>query len=249
MLVRDDDLRHADRLAVLVAHRHLALGVGAEQRRAALLRVPRHGEIVQDLVRVVDRRRHQLRRLAAGVAEHDALVAGALVLVAGCSASTPCAMSADCGCSRTSISALLPVEALLLVADVADRHARDVRDPVLGDGLGAARLAGDHDAVGGGQRLAGDADRPGIDAGLRPLAIEQVDDLVGDAVADLVGMALGDRLAGEEKGFACHPGPRTLLCDCVKAPGLSQALGTGSRPSAAHPSATADFSSAMQSME
>jgi hypothetical protein len=37
----------------------------------------------EDLVRIVDRRRHQLRRLAAGIAEHDALVAGALVLVAG----------------------------------------------------------------------------------------------------------------------------------------------------------------------
>ena len=33
----------------------------------------------EDLVRVVDRRRHQVRRLAAGVAEHDALVAGTLV--------------------------------------------------------------------------------------------------------------------------------------------------------------------------
>ena len=30
MLVRDDDLRRLDRLAVLIAHRHLALGVRAE---------------------------------------------------------------------------------------------------------------------------------------------------------------------------------------------------------------------------
>ena len=61
VLVRDDDLRDADRLAVLVAHRHLALGVGTEQRRGALLGVPRLRQIVQDLVRVVDRRRHRAR--------------------------------------------------------------------------------------------------------------------------------------------------------------------------------------------
>ena len=35
MLVRDDDLRRLDRLAVLVAHRHLALGVGPERLLAA----------------------------------------------------------------------------------------------------------------------------------------------------------------------------------------------------------------------
>ena len=37
---------------------------------------------MQDLVAVIERRRHQLGRLVAGEAEHDALVAGALVLVA-----------------------------------------------------------------------------------------------------------------------------------------------------------------------
>ncbi len=106
--------------------------------------------------------------------------------------------------------ALVPVEAFLLVADVADGLAGDVCDPVLGDRVGPARLARDDDAVGGSQRLAGGADGPRIDAGLRPLAIEQIDDLVGDAVAHLVGMAFGDRLAGEEKGFARHSGPRAF---------------------------------------
>ena len=92
---------------------------------------------------------------------------------------------------------LLPVEAVLLVADVLDRHARDMGDPVLGDVARAARLAGDHDAIGGGERLAGGADFPGVEAGGGAFAEEEVDDLVGNAVADLVGMALGDGLAGE----------------------------------------------------
>src|SRR5262249_22321919 len=81
MLVRDDDLPDADRLAVLVAHGDLALGVGAELGSIALLALARGGEVLQDLVAVVDRRRHQHGRLAAGVAEHDALVARTFLLV------------------------------------------------------------------------------------------------------------------------------------------------------------------------
>ena len=80
MLVRDDDLGDAGRLAVLVAHGHLALGVGPEH--GLLAGVPRLRDQAQDLVAVVDRRRHQLGRVLAGVAEHDALVAGAFILVA-----------------------------------------------------------------------------------------------------------------------------------------------------------------------
>ena len=81
MLVRNHDLRRLDRLAVFVAHRHLALGVGAERLFAP--RMARFGEIAKDLVRVLDRRRHEFRGLAAGVAEHDALIARAFILVAG----------------------------------------------------------------------------------------------------------------------------------------------------------------------
>ena len=81
MLGRDDDRGRPHRLAVDILQRHLALGIGPEQRRRA--GVARLGQRAQDRVRVIDRRRHQLGRLAAGIAEHHALVAGALVLVAG----------------------------------------------------------------------------------------------------------------------------------------------------------------------
>ena len=81
VLGRDDDRRRPDRLAVVVGDGHLALGVGAELRAPRRTSAPRSSGL-QDAVRVVDRRRHQFRRLAAGIAEHDALVAGALVLVA-----------------------------------------------------------------------------------------------------------------------------------------------------------------------
>ena len=68
----------------------------------------------------------------------------------------------------------------------------------LSSDFGHAHLAGDDDAVGGGQRLAGDAHVPGVHAGLLGLAVDQIDDLVGDAVADLVGMAFGNGFGGEE---------------------------------------------------
>ena len=73
----------ADRLAVVVADGDLALGVRAELAGARRRLARASASSLEDLVGVVDRRRHQFRRLAAGIAEHDALVARALVLVAG----------------------------------------------------------------------------------------------------------------------------------------------------------------------
>src|SRR3546814_17819230 len=58
-----------------------ALGVGAGAGFAAGMARVRQG--AQDGVGIVDRRRHQGLCFAAGKAEHDALVARALVLVAG----------------------------------------------------------------------------------------------------------------------------------------------------------------------
>ena len=92
------------------------------------------------------------------------------------------------------MSAVLPVETFLLVADVLDRRAHHAFDLVVGDGFRTAGLAGDHHLVGGGERFAGGADRPGIDARLRAFAEKQIDDLVGNPVADLVRMTFGNRL-------------------------------------------------------
>ena len=151
---------------------------------------------VQDLVRVIDRRRHQFRRLAAGVAEHDALVARALVLVAA-RRRRPARCRRTAACSSTSTSAFAPVEAVLLVADVLDRRARRLVDrpwsPRSGPRTSPAmttRLV--VASVSQATRML-----IGIEPGLRAFAEEQIDDLVGNAVADLVGMAFGNRFAGE----------------------------------------------------
>ena len=66
--------RHA-----VVADGHLGLAVRPEVRQLAAL--AHLGEPLRQPVRQPDRHRHQLGRLADGVAEHDALVARALLVV------------------------------------------------------------------------------------------------------------------------------------------------------------------------
>ena len=226
MLRRQHDLRHLGRLAVGVAHRHLALGVGPQPGGLALALVAGGSQELQDLVAVVDRRRHQVGCLAAGIAEHDALVARAFLAL-------PVRRVVDAlrDVGRLAVqehvdACLLPMEAVLLVADGADRLARrrlELRRVDDGELLGVLQdvavlvlleqrlrhpyLAGDHHAVGGGQRLAGAAHVPGVHARLLRLPVDQIDDLVGDAVADLVGMAFGNGFAGEEVVRARHGCP------------------------------------------
>src|SRR4029078_11099211 len=79
VLGRYHDRVGAHRLAVLISERDLAFGVRA--RRGLPAGVPRLGHLMQDAVGVINRRRHQGLGLAAGIAEHDALVAGALFLL------------------------------------------------------------------------------------------------------------------------------------------------------------------------
>ena len=106
-------------------------------------------------MRIVDRRRHQLGRFAAGIAEHNALVAGALVLVAG--GIDARAMSTRLGMQQHLDIGVLPMKAILLVADRLDRLARRVFDRRERNRR-AADFAGDHHAIGRRQGLAGDAD-------------------------------------------------------------------------------------------
>jgi hypothetical protein len=136
-------------------------------------------------------RRHQLGRLIAGVAEHQALVAGAgvEVVVGGV------------------VHALGDVVALLVVGD--EHRAALVVDAVLGvvvaDALdGVARdldvvdvgirrdLAGENHQTGVAQRLGGHA-------AARVLLEDRVQDGVRDLVGHLVGVSFRDRFGREEK--------------------------------------------------
>lgn len=138
---------------------------------------------------IIDRSRHQVRRFTAGIAEHNALVTcafaafmvGGLVDALGDMSRLGMQENVDLGG--------LPMEAVLFIADVADCLAR--RSLELGRvddliavlvGLHQARrqanLTGDDNTIGGRQRLAGDAHRPGIHPGPCRFTIDQIDDFV-----------------------------------------------------------------------
>jgi hypothetical protein len=109
----------------------------------------------------------------------------------------------------------LPVEAVLLIADGADGaagsrpEARRIDDRIallvlLEQGIRHADLTGDDHAVGGGEGFAGHAHRPRIDAGLAGFLVNQINDLIRNAVTDLVRMTFGYRFAGEQESRALH---------------------------------------------
>jgi hypothetical protein len=191
VLGRDDDVGDGDRLAVLVDHRDLRLGVGPQPRRLALL--ADLGQLAAEAVREHDGRGHQLRRLVAGIAEHQALVAGALLggLLAG-------------GLAR--VHALGDVGRLLRHQHVHE-HLVGMEHVVVVDVADAAnRLAGDlHEVEPGlGRDLAADDDDVRLDEGLARDAAELVlseagvEDGVRNRVGDLVGMSLADRFRRED---------------------------------------------------
>ena len=213
MLVREHHRGHAHRLAVLVAHRELRLGVGAKLRRGAGL--ARLGQALEHRVRVEDRRRHHLGRLVGGVAEHDALIARPLVAALAGHALR------DMGrllVQQVGDLAGFPVELVLLVADILDAGASDVGDAlhvlvqlVL---IGQADLAPDHHAIGGGEGLAGDARQ-------RVLGKKRVEHGIGDPVADLIRVALGHGFRSESVILSGH------ICSIGYQPSRQEAVVTG----------------------
>ncbi len=208
VLVRDHDLSDADGLAAFVTHGHLALAVGAELGGLALPALARLCQILENLVGVIDRRRHQGRRFAGGITEHDALVACTfLAVAAGIDALRDVG---GLGMQQDLDDRFLPVEAVLFVANVTDRGAGNLGDVLIRDRAGPARFARDDDMVRRRQRFAGGANVPRIDPRLRPLPIEEVDDLIRDTVTDFVGMAFGNGFAREQVRLARQGGPPEL---------------------------------------
>ena len=114
-----------NRLAVLVVEGDLGLAVGAEVRDGPGL--ADLGEALGHAVGDVDRHRHEDVGLVAGVAEHHALIAGTLLVVArplrrrhplrtSSDSSTPWAMSGDCSSIDTMTPQVLPSKPKLSVS-------------------------------------------------------------------------------------------------------------------------------------
>ena len=222
VLRRHDDRGRAHRLAVDVLQRDLALRVRLEQR--LLAGVSCVGHRLQDIVRILEWRRHQLRGLVRCIAEHDALVARALVLVAG----RVDALRDVGGLAVQEHHALrfLPVKSFLRIADLFHGLARERLDELLVDlaGLAHDRLrarfvlrhayfAGDDDRVRRHERFARDLRH-------RVRAEKSIDDRIGNPVAHFVGMPLRYGLACEQIIPAHY---RTLPSMAWAAPGASSA--------------------------
>ena len=186
MLGGNHDRRGPHRLAAFIFKGYLALGVGASSGCLPAWRASAMS--CRILMRKVDRRRHENIGLAAGITEHYALIAGPFVLVAG-------GIDTHRDVGRLVMNqdidlGVLPMEPVLLVADLANAATSRLFEHLMGHMIRSAHLAGEHHLVGRGQRF----DRnPRIRVGGQI----SVDDGIGNAVAHLVGMTLRHGLAGE----------------------------------------------------
>ncbi len=187
----------ADHLAAFVAAGHLGLGVRAQPwQQAGLARL---GLALDQAVGEADRRRHQHVGLVAGVAEHQALVAGALVFRLG------------------------PVDALVDVHRLLADDVQHAAGGAIEADVGAVVADVDDDLAhqlfqvdpGGGGDFTGDDRHAGLDQGFAchasvlVLGDDGVQHRVGDLVRDLVRMAFGHGLGGENGIFA-HQSVPTL---------------------------------------
>jgi hypothetical protein len=83
------------------------------------------------------------------------------------------------------------MEPILLITNVADRHASEMGQQLVRHRLGSSSLAGEYHAVCRDQSLA-------RHTGVRIGGEERVQYRIAQAIGDLVGMTLGDRLGGEQ---------------------------------------------------
>ena len=195
VLRRDDDRVHAQRTVrlLVVLDRHLRLRIGTQVGHHLALAAD-DGQLLEDHVREDERRGHELARLVAGVTEHDALVAGPLLLLGF-------ANDALVDVGRLLVdgrddAARVAVEAVVApgVADAVDDAARHVLH--IDIGLRAHLAGNDHEAR-RAEGFAGDL-RVGI------VAEEFVENGVGNLIRDLIGVSLGHRFRCKQKAH-CYP--------------------------------------------
>ena len=187
MLGGEHDGIDCDRSVVLVAQRDLALGIGAQPGEFAGL--AHLGLTLDEPMREGDGGGHQHIGLVGGEAEHQTLVAGALL-------ARVFAIDTLCNVDRLLADDIEhaaggAIEAHVggVVADVEHglaHHGLDI-DPHVG-----RDFAGDDDDTRLDQGLTGHA-------GAFVLSEDRIEDGIGDLVGDLVRVAFRDGLGGEEK--------------------------------------------------
>ncbi len=185
MLRRQHDGLEAHRLVILIAQGDLALGIRAQPVELALL--AHIGLLLHQAVRQGDGSRHQHVGFVGGIAEHQALVAGALLAL------------------------VLAVDALgdvrrLFADDVDDAAARAIETHVRGVVTDVQHNLADerldvHPGIGG--HFTGDHDDTRLDEGLagntaaRVVLQDCIQHRIGNLVRDLVRVTFRDRLGGK----------------------------------------------------
>ena len=137
----------------------------------------------------MDRCRHENIGLTARIAEHQALIARTLILVAR--SINALGNIHRLGMNVTINFGILPVETVLLVTDRLDGSAGNFFHTRGVNILGATDFAGHHDPIGGGQ---------GLDShtALGVTRQECIDNGIGNPIANLVGMSLRHGLTGKK---------------------------------------------------
>ena len=164
-----------------ILDRDLCLAVGAD----AVDGVGHAGQCQQagQAMRQHHRQRHKLRRFLAGVADHNALIARAECVRVGV-VQRYIDRARDVGTLR--VQPAVDLKRFRVIPDAAHNIPRDVEHIRLHS---RADLARDHDMPAGGQRLARDTG-----GGVNGKA--GVQDVIGNKVAQFVGVALGNGFGG-----------------------------------------------------
>ena len=197
----NDDGVDANRLARFVVF-HGDLRLAVRQDVGQDMHLAHIGQTLGQRVRQLDRQGHEVFGLAAGVAEHHALIARARVLfdLAGNAHVDIRALLVQIDGDRAGVR--VKAVTRLGVADFADGVAGNLLVIHL---CGGGDFAEDVHRVGDGGDLAGDVAH-------RVLRKQRVENRVGDLVADLIGMPLGDALGGKQRmhrqSFFPQPAPQ-----------------------------------------
>ena len=160
---------------------HLALCVGAQVGHLTAF-VTDCGEFLEDGMAQCQRQRHVDGRLVGGVAEHHALVAGALAVLGFSHYAAVDVGTLFVNGEEHAARVAVEAEARTVVADGACNLAGGLHDVDIGV---AEDLAGNNNLAGGDEGLA-------CDFGVGVTGEEFVEDGVADLVGHFVGMAFGD---------------------------------------------------------
>ena len=189
MLAGDDHGVHAHGLVVLVVlHGHLAFAVRAQVIHLAAL--AHLSQALCQLVGKADGHGHQLGGLITGITEHHALIACTAHLIVGAQCNIG-ALAVNVGDDGAGVG--VKAELGAGVADIGHDLADDLLEIDIAVG---GDLTHDMDHAGRGAGLAGHA-------GLGVVGQDLVEDGIGDLIADLVGMSLGNGL-GSKQMMLCH---------------------------------------------